>query len=172
MNDDIWAKVLNARWYSPGEYTIPTDIASWLQESDSMTQRLAQYCKKISVIPTFEGFISQADISAEKTVLPTSSRYWLRDVVLYGDDIPWLRGRTVLPEETLTGDECSLMNLGCTPLGHYLFNHADLTRDFIQIQQQSQLWARRSRLCLSGKPLLLTELFLPAAPLYDHRNIN
>ncbi|PLK74975.1 chorismate lyase, partial [Klebsiella pneumoniae] len=28
------------------------------------------------------------------------------------------------------------------------------------------LWGRRSRLRLSGKPLLLTELFLPASPLY------
>ncbi|MDE4771652.1 chorismate lyase, partial [Klebsiella pneumoniae] len=30
----------------------------------------------------------------------------------------------------------------------------------------STLWGRRSRLRLSGKPLLLTELFLPASPLY------
>ncbi|HAK8374880.1 TPA: chorismate lyase, partial [Salmonella enterica] len=52
------------------------------------------------------------------------------------------------------------------PLGRYLFTSSTLTRDFIEIGRDATLWGRRSRLRLSGKPLLLTELFLPASPLY------
>lgn len=53
-----------------------------------------------------------------------------------------------------------------TPLGRYLFTSSTLTRDFIEIGRDAALWGRRSRLRLSGKPLMLTELFLPASPLY------
>jgi len=59
-----------------------------------------------------------------------------------------------------------LQQLGTTPLGRYLFTSSTLTRDFIQPGRSEALWGRRSLLRLSGKPLLLTELFLPASPLY------
>jgi chorismate--pyruvate lyase len=62
--------------------------------------------------------------------------------------------------------ELALQQLGQTPLGRYLFTSSTLTRDFIEIGRDAELWGRRSRLRLSGKPLLLTELFLPASPLY------
>lgn len=52
-----------------------------------------------------------------------------------------------------------MLTLGTVPLGRYLFKAAELTRDFIQVGEQGELWARRSHLRLSGKPLLLTELF-------------
>ncbi|WP_145557065.1 chorismate lyase, partial [Yersinia aldovae] len=39
--------------------------------------------------------------------------------------------------------------------------------DYIQVGRQEAQWARRSLLRLSGKPLLLTEVFLPASPLYS-----
>ena len=72
----------------------------------------------------------------------------------------------VVPESTLCGPELALQNLGKTPLGRYLFTSSTLTRDFIEIGRDAALWGRRSRLRLSGKPLMLTELFLPASPLY------
>lgn len=71
----------------------------------------------------------------------------------------WLAGRTVAPESTLCGPELALQQLGQTPLGRYLFTSSTLTRDFIEIGRDAALWGRRSRLRLSGKPLLLTELF-------------
>jgi len=87
--------------------------------------------------------------------------------VLCGDGVPWLVGRTVVPETTLDGPELALQKLGTTPLGRYLFSSSTLTRDFIQIGRSAELWGRRSRLRLSDKPLLLTELFLPASPFYE-----
>ena len=86
----------------------------------------------------------------------------------YPKFFPWLLElqRTVAPESTLCGPELALQQLGQTPLGRYLFTSSTLTRDFIEIGRDAALWGRRSRLRLSGKPLLLTELFLPASPLY------
>ncbi len=71
-----------------------------------------------------------------------------------------------MPESTLNGPEAMLQQLGTRPLGRYLFSSSTLTRDFIEPGRVDALWGRRSRLRLSGKPLLLTELFLPASPLY------
>ncbi len=156
-----------ADWYSAEELNVPEAIADWLMEPASMTQRFERCCRKVSVEPIFEGFIDADLISHERQQLPDSERYWLREIILYGDGIPWLLGRTVIPEQTLNGPELALTELGDVPLGRYLFSRAALSRDFIEVTYLQQLWARRSRLCLSGKPLLLTEVFLPAAPIYQ-----
>ena len=113
-----------------------------------------------------EGFVTSADIASELPLLPKEERYWLREILLCADGEPWLAGRTVVPESTLSGPELALQRLGNTPLGRYLFTSSELTRDFIEIGRDAELWGRRSRLRLSGKPLILTELFLPASPLY------
>ncbi|HBT13030.1 MAG TPA: chorismate lyase, partial [Erwinia persicina] len=88
------------------------------------------------------------------------------EIELCGDGVPWLVARTLVPESTLNGPEQKLQQLGTVPLGRYLFASSTLTRDFIDVGHSDTLWGRRSRLRLSGKPLLLTELFLPASPLY------
>ena len=113
-----------------------------------------------------EGFVSADEIASELPLLPKENRYWLREILLCADGEPWLAGRTVVPESTLSGPELALQRLGKTPLGRYLFASSELTRDFIEIGSEADLWGRRSRLRLSGKPLILTELFLPASPLY------
>ncbi|OAT27849.1 chorismate--pyruvate lyase [Buttiauxella brennerae ATCC 51605] len=152
------------------EATIPEELSAslldWLLLEDSMTKRFEQYCSKVTARIVREGFFESHVVLPEADMLPESSRYWLREVVLCGDEEPWLLGRTVVPESTLEGPELALQQLGTTPLGRYLFNTSSLTRDFIEIGRTAELWGRRSRLRLAGKPLVLTELFLPASPLY------
>ncbi|CAI9391945.1 MULTISPECIES: chorismate lyase [Citrobacter] len=138
----------------------------WLLLEDSMTKRFEQQGKRVTVTLIREGFVGQHEVVEELTRLPKETRYWLREILLCADDEPWLAGRTVVPESTLSGPELALQNLGKTPLGRYLFTSSTLTRDFIEIGCDVGLWGRRSRLRLSGKPLMLTELFLPASPLY------
>ncbi|MGY5958920.1 chorismate lyase [Kosakonia sp. BK9b] len=138
----------------------------WLLLEDSMTKRFEQQGKTVSVTLIREAFVSAADIEQEHGLLPAEPRYWLREILLCADGEPWLAGRTVVPESTLSGPELALQQLGTTPLGRYLFTSSTLTRDFIEIGRHEQLWGRRSRLRLGGKPLILTELFLPASPLY------
>lgn len=138
----------------------------WLLLEDSMTKRFEQQGKKVSVTVIREGFVGQQDVATELSQLPQEPRYWLREILLCADGEPRLAGRTVVPESTLSGPELALQKLGKTPLGRYLFTSSTLSRDFIEIGRDAELWGRRSRLRLSGKPLMLTELFLPASPLY------
>jgi len=150
--------------------TFPQELSAswldWLLLEDSMTKRFEQYCTKVTVRLVREEFVRQDECQPEVDLLPLSENYWLREIILCGDDEPWLLGRTVIPESTLNGPELALQRLGNTPLGRYLFSSSSLTRDYIQIGRSEALWGRRSRLRLSGKPLLLTELFLPNSPLY------
>ncbi|SFU74988.1 chorismate lyase [Xenorhabdus koppenhoeferi] len=153
-------------WFLTDEFDFPESISDWLMEVGSMTRRFEQYCQQVSVAPFRECFITAEELGDESDHLPVSEKYWLREIVLYGDNIPWLLGRTVIPEETLTGPDRKLVDVGTIPLGRYLFSGNNLTRDYIQIGQQNHCWVRRSLLRLSGKPLLLTEVFLPESPVY------
>jgi chorismate--pyruvate lyase len=145
--------------------SLDAEQLDWLLLEDSMTKRFEQY-GVVSVTLIDEGFVTRDAIAEELPLLPNEQRYWLREILLCVDGEPWLAGRTVVPESTLSGPELALQQLGKTPLGRYLFTSSMLTRDFIEIGCHADLWGRRSRLRLSGKPLLLTELFLPASPLY------
>ncbi|AHG19853.1 chorismate--pyruvate lyase [Chania multitudinisentens RB-25] len=150
----------------PENSPIPAAISDWLMELGSMTRRFERHCGHVHIEPQRECFVTRDQLGEEAEHLPDSERYWLREIVLLGDDHPWLLGRTVIPQETLTGPDQALVDLGTLPLGRYLFSSNTLTRDYIHVGQQGELWARRSRLRLADKPLLLTELFLPPSPLY------
>ncbi|ENN93879.1 chorismate lyase [Bartonella bovis] len=153
------------KWLSDQDPSVPINVKDWLMEPGSMTRRFEHHCAQIHVDPQRECFITHDKLEEEAEHLPKTSRYWLREIVLIGDNQPWLLGRTVIPQETLD-DHNQLTNLGKLPLGHYLFNNKELTRDYIHIGRKDALWARRSRLRLADKPLLLTELFLTASPIY------
>ncbi|EOV0677768.1 chorismate lyase [Cronobacter dublinensis] len=146
--------------------TLDSTLLEWLMLEDSMTRRFEGFCERVTVEMLSEGFVGPEALAEEGAFLPHEPRYWLREILLCGDGVPWLVGRTLVPESTLCGPELALQQLGTTPLGRYLFTSSTLTRDFIQPGRSDELWGRRSLLRLSGKPLLLTELFLPASPLY------
>lgn len=157
---------LRALRYVDAIPALEPQLLEWLLLEDSMTKRFEQQGKTVSVTLIREGFVTVDEIAEERDSLPKEDRYWLREIILCADGEPWLAGRTVVPESTLSGPEVALQTLGKTPLGRYLFTSSTLTRDFIEIGRHEQLWGRRSRLRLGGKPLMLTELFLPASPLY------
>lgn len=157
---------LRALRYFDALPALEPQLLDWLLLEDSMTKRFEQQGKQVSVILLREAFITDELTDDERRLLPEDDRYWLREILLCADGEPWLAARTVVPESTLSGPELALQRLGTTPLGRYLFTSSTLTRDFIEVGRYDSLWGRRSRLRLGGKPLLLTELFLPASPLY------
>ncbi|MCW6567765.1 chorismate lyase [Yersinia ruckeri] len=167
MSDGEASILKPIQWRSIEQPGLHADVAEWLMELGSMTCRFEQHCQRVHIEPQQERFITRDELGEEAEHLPVSERYWLREVILCGDGQPWLLGRTVVPEETLSGADRALVDLGTVPLGRYLFSGDALTRDYIQTGLQGKLWARRSLLRLSGKPLLLTEVFLPASPLYQ-----
>lgn len=173
MSNVLVSIIKPIQWHPMEQLSLSKSVASWLMEQGSMTQRFEQHCDHVHVEPQQTCFIHHDQLGDDAKHLPINQRYWLREIILFGDGIPWLLGRTIIPEGTLSGPEQALINLGTVPLGRYLFNNSnhELTRDFIQIGLQDDLWARRSLLRLSNKPLLLTEVFLPASPIYQATKI-
>lgn len=135
-----------------------------------MTARLKKFCHQLTVEVVQEAFNTADKLSDyERKSLATSNdkRFWIREVVLWGDAVPWLAGRTIVPESSLEGNETQLLELGSKPLGSYLFSAPDLQRVFLQVGNKEALWGRGSLFKLGEKPLLLTELFLPESPAYQ-----
>jgi chorismate--pyruvate lyase len=164
MSDEALASLHSVEWCAPEE--LPASVMDWLVYHESMTRRLERHCLRLTVQVRQELFVSSPEVAGEAALLPLSERYWLREVTLSGDGKPWLFGRTVIPEQTLEEVDIDLTQIGNTPLGRYLFLQGPPPRDVIQTGRCGALWVRRARLLLSGNPLLITELFLPDAPVY------
>ncbi len=93
----------------------------------------------------------------------------IREVALLGAGVVWVEARTVIPAATLQGPQRRLANLGTTPLGAYLFKCRSMHRGPLQIaarpptsEKLAPAWGRRSLFYLAGRPLLVSEFFLPA----------
>lgn len=100
----------------------------------------------------------------------------IREVVLYGKDQPWVYARSVLPLSSLTGHLRRLRKFDNRPLGALLFAEPSMRRGKLEIASihpsqvalpaalgvfDAPLWGRRSVFYLTGKPLLVSEIFLP-----------
>ena len=165
-------KLYQLQWLPLSSPKLTPELSDWLSEETSMTVRLERYCRELTVKVVREGFVGRQALLGHESGysgFDNETRFWLREVILYGDGHPWLAGRTILPEDTLSGPEKSLMSLGESPLGRYLFSSPLLSRDFIVPGYSGSLRGRHSLLRLSGKPLILTEMFLPHSPPYTPR---
>ncbi len=118
-------------------------------------------------------------------------RTLVREVRLCGHDQTWVYARTIIPQSTLTGPQRALQHLGNRPLGAMLFKDPNMRRGPMQTAalhmtlapaslarpdmsnatadrsqsetqpRQQPVWGRRSVFYLAGKPLLVSEVFLP-----------
>jgi chorismate--pyruvate lyase len=96
----------------------------------------------------------------------------VREVRLLGCGQPWVHARSLIPATTMTGRHRQLAHLGTRPLGELLFSDQGMQRGVIETAQvalyspsppqSTQTWARRSVFFLDHKPLLVSEVFLPA----------
>lgn len=162
----------------------PEKISSWLYDNNSLTEKLERLYQKFhvqlrqqitvsSTTPCLSGYFS------------TDSNILVREVFLYGNGVPVVFAQTEIPFSTLTEEQAMLAEVGSQSLGRILFQDPSMKRGAIEVAQfieKSQLnplcrslnqncnhalWARRSLFYLNGKPLLVTELFLPASGIYQ-----
>ncbi|WP_163936462.1 chorismate lyase [Paraferrimonas sp. SM1919] len=161
-------------WGEAQQHSLPSGVfGHWLISTDSLTQRLKSLNKPFRVellgerripFPRLEmmGFAEQD--------------YWLREVVLYIDDQPWVFARTLIPEAIFNITQLGFGELGQKPLGELLygsqsFEHGQL--QFCQVPQHSEiqkisgctrlLWGRRRPFSCEYGTLHVAEIFLPAA---------
>ncbi len=103
---------------------------------------------------------------------------WVRQVHLLCAGRPWVFARTVIPAATLHGGQRSLVRLGERPLGAMLFANRSVRRGPMEIAaiaagsplhrmalgggRRTRIWGRRSLFFFGARPLLVSEIFLPA----------
>ena len=90
-----------------------------------------------------------------------SERVWLREVMLFGNGVPWVFAQTLLPESGACGAAAGLTELGDEPIGPWLFARRTRRQSLQWRRDEGGLYARRSMLLLEGSPLQISELFLP-----------
>ena len=106
----------------------------------------------------------------------------VRQVRLLCGGTPWVYARTVIPVSSLRGELQRLAGLGTRPLGGVLFADPGMRRGIVELaellpghavyaaatghmrQRPAAIWGRRSVFRMSGKPLLVSEIFLPDFP--------
>lgn len=152
-------------------------LQDWLSDSGSLTARLIAQSEGQFKVQVLRQIIA-VPLLNERQVLDMKrpALALIREVILYGKDQPWVFARSILPLSSLTGSLRHLRKQGSRPLGAFLFSQPQLTRSAIAVARISRdhayvpaelagnqpLWGRRSVFYLHRKPLLVSEVFLPA----------
>lgn len=172
------------RWRSHRRWLrqcVPDALRVWLLDNGSLTDRLKHCCQgRFSVRVLHESWRRPQLDEARALDMPVTALAWVRQVQLLCDGIPWVFARTVVPVTTLSGAQRRLAHLGNRPLGAYLFADPGMQRSPVQLaritcgsalfddavqglsHKPHAIWGRRSVFRVGGKPLLVSEIFLPA----------
>ena len=181
MRDHAFAR--QARWYSPAQITagqIPSGLRARLLDQGSLTQRIIDSCPGRFRVQVLGQYRLRPELS-ERSVLSMGCHdiAFIREVRLLCDERPWIFARSVIPQTTLTGPQRRLARLGNRPLGAILFADRTMRRSPVQLthlepghtlhahavagigDRFGDFWGRRSLFFVGGKPLLVSEFFLP-----------
>lgn len=171
---------------------IPPTMASWLFDAASLTQRLRQICQgRFQVRVVSQQRVRPLRDERIALHMRDHEHALVRMVYLLCDGEPWVFARTVIPLRTLSGAQRRLGRLGTRPLGEMLFADRSMRRSAVAVaqiapgsrlfaliaagagtvnlaQSLQSIWGRRSVFYLQDKPLLVSEIFLPAI---NHRDV-
>lgn len=158
---------------------IPSNAATWINETRSITQRLRHHYTSRICVQVLNNQWQRAYITESQLLKSPYEKYMLtREVLLYTNDIPLIIARTVIPATTLSHVHKNLSHLGNRPLGEVIFSYPYLQRlalEMTQIQKhqwrhsilqttkiEQAIWGRRTIYAIHYHPLLVSEFFLPA----------
>ncbi len=155
-------------------------LRCWLFDPASLTQRVQQACAgTFRVRVERQGWGRPRLDECRVLGLRSARRALIREVHLLCDEQPWVFARTIIPVTTLRGPQRQLAHLGSRPLGALLFADPQMRRGVVEVsrivpgdvlftdavaglrQPPAEIWGRRSVFWLGGKPLLVSEIFLP-----------
>lgn len=158
----------------------PAWLRPWLTDSGSLTARLAARCAKLQVRVLRQAMALPNEDERRLIGLPRGRRAWLREVLLVADGRAVVFAHSVIAPRDLRGPWRMAAAVGGRPLGAALFADPRIARGPLHgerleaehpLRRRAQravggtlptLWARRSRFLRRGRPLLVTEVFLPA----------
>ena len=158
-------------------------ITSWLCDHNSLTQKLELQFNHFFVEVKQQVYIKPNNLLSP--IFKNEEKILVREVFLHGENRPVVFAQTEIPFSTLTEQQVELAEIGEQPLGRILFQDPTMLRGQIEVTEfkkdsifhqlatdlqqpaDHSLWARRSLFYLNNRPLLVTELFLPASGIYD-----
>ena len=174
------AKHCEAHWQSYRRlpaYVVPARWRHWLLDRGSLTQRLMTASDgQFRVRILAQGIAKPRRSEAQILGIANHHLAVVREVILYGNDQPWVYARSVLPISSLTGRLTRLRKLDERPLGALLFADPSMRRGKLELASvqpskvplplelgifDTPLWGRRSVFYVADKPLLVSEIFLP-----------
>lgn len=168
------------RWHTPQRRLMPTELASWLTDSGSLTQRLQahnQHEFSVQLLSTY--WMKPLPDESLSLDTPLTEMAYQREVRLLDGGQANVYARTVIPLATFQVMKQRFNTLGNKPLGELLFTDPSVKRGAIEIAclkpgqwlyemavleesvRPDKLWGRRSHFYLSGNKLLVNEIFLP-----------
>ncbi len=161
----------------------PREWQPWLSDTGSLTQKIEHAIgQKLEVLVLRD---CRQDLNSDE------SRYFhfkikrcrIREVLLCANGIPLVMARSIIPSTSSSGSNYEVLCLGKKPLGAVLFVKTRMNtankpaREISRLDQNSVLWkkcftqypdlpmvtwGRRTLYKLKGRPLLVSEVFLPA----------
>ena len=172
---------ISGQWHSPPDCQVscPT-LKNWLLNTGSLTERLQDYCHtfQLEVIGYQNESVSLAD-AEEIDCAP--SVVIVREVILSGDDVPWVFAHTIMPQALFEDGVNDLANLQDRPLGSVIFNDPKFLRQpfelialpvdnsllsDLRIAVSQPVWGRRSIFNYQEYKMMIAEVFLPFSPAY------
>ena len=139
------------------------NILEWLNEEGSITAKISSESKfKLEILSDDLGIAEDEEYLALDIA---SEEVRIREVVLYGDLVPLVYARSIIPNLTSSKGYPGLGTIGSKPLGDLLFQSAlfiKTRREFAQFETSSKevIWGRRTHYLVQGYPLSVMEVFL------------
>ena len=172
-------KISRGNW-QPSPVNVECPCHRWLIDRGSLTRRMQSHCPSFSVQAVRQRldrpyWDERAEISSKGKELQL-----VREVYLYCRETPMVFAHSVLNRRDLRGAWHSISRQGAKPLGAALFANPRVKRTALHFRKlaphhqlfpracrllktpPSHLWARRSVFMLRNKPIIVTEVFLPA----------
>ena len=171
-------------WAEPDQFTIPSPcLKNWLLDTGSLTEKLQSQCASfhLTLIGQRQANITPEEfqqVCAPQQAL-NQQEWQVREVLLWGDNQPWVFARSIIPQKLCEND---FVNLNTKPLGQLIFNDERFMRlpfevtnicpseaflEQLHICSEMQLWGRRSAFSFEDLKMTVSEVFLPSSPAYQ-----
>jgi chorismate--pyruvate lyase len=174
------------RWKPNRHYLradIPRPLCSWLLDTASLTMRLQQLCPGEFRVRVLSQVTGRPTLDEARALgMRQGAGAIIRQVQLLCDGQPWVYARTIIPRSSVRGRLRRLAHLGTRPLDGMLFADRGMRREIVELacirkgqglfatatrglrSKPAAVWGRRAVFRIANRPLLVTEVFLPAFP--------
>ncbi|MDE2599185.1 MAG: chorismate lyase [Rhodocyclaceae bacterium] len=169
-------------WAPRAPHSLPAVLRAWLCETGSLTQRVVSICTETR--PFSLQLLKRGFAPAHRDELPLlglHDRARVREILLKRGEAPLVFAHSVISHRDLRGAWAILDGIGGRSLGSILFHDHTVKRGALHFRRidrrhplfakalpwcgdarPSELWARRAVFERRGRPLIVTEVFLPA----------